>query len=243
MVVRSAWYVLAWVYFIFLLLALFLSRPVCCSHRHRVRPPSAVQHDAAKPSLGFLPTEATGTKTNDPGSSKCTSGSRKFVDCDAPVQGRADRAELLSKSVHELEKEKQQQVQWDWTSADLNAEVVALWEVLEPKDRSPEKPIDLTDMKVLVAALSRTSTIETTNTNMTERIWISYVASGIVFQHLGSDTDVQLQEETVISVRVRHHYPEGNPRFLRLCSRCAPRGTAGWNSTWLTSTEESRRCH
>ena len=70
---------------------------------------------------------------------------RKLVVGDTPAHGRADCAELLSRLVHELEKEKQQRVQLN-----VNAEVVALWVALEQKDRSPEKSIDMTDVMVLV---------------------------------------------------------------------------------------------
>ena len=46
MEVRSAWYDVVRCVLSFLLLALFLSRAVCRSHRHWVRPPSATQHVA-----------------------------------------------------------------------------------------------------------------------------------------------------------------------------------------------------
>ena len=48
--------------------------------------------------------------------------------------------------------------------------------------------------------LSRSMTIKATNTIMTERIWISRVASEIVFQLMYSDTGAPLHEERVMTV-------------------------------------------
>ena len=46
----------------------------------------------------------------------------------------------------------------------LNVHVVALWEALERKPRSPLKSVGVADVKVLEGALSRGTTIEATST-------------------------------------------------------------------------------
>ena len=51
------------------------------------------------------------------------------------------------KSVHDLEKENQL-VHLGWTSDILNMHVDVLWEELETKARSPEKFMDVSDVKV-----------------------------------------------------------------------------------------------
>ena len=48
--------------------------------------------------------------------------------------------------------------------------------------------------------LSRSMTIKAINTIMTERIWVSRVASEIVFQRVYSDTGAPLHEELVMTV-------------------------------------------
>ena len=57
--------------------------------------------------------------------------------------------------------------------------------------------------------LSRSMTIKAINTIMTERIWISRVASEIVLQLMYSDTGAPLHEECVSTVRKKPNlHPE-----------------------------------
>jgi hypothetical protein len=135
------------------------------------------------------------------------------VDLDAPVERDtwmdqnkevvAQQAAAIGKSVQDLEKETQQQVNLGWTSDTVNVHVDALWEALNMKARSPEKFMDVSDVIVSDADgyLSRSMTIKANNKIMKERIWINRVASEIVFQPLHPDTGAPLHEERVIAVR------------------------------------------
>ena len=79
------------------------------------------------------------------------------VDMDAPVERDtwmdqnkvvAQEAASIGKSVQELEKEKQKLVNLGWSSDNVTVHVDALWEALTMKARSPDKFMDLSDVKV-----------------------------------------------------------------------------------------------
>ena len=79
----------------------------------------------------------------------------------------------------------------------------SLRNALEMKARSPEKFMDLSDVKVTDedGFLSRNNTIKANNKIVKERIWTGLVTSKIETQPLGTDTDAQLHDERIITVR------------------------------------------
>ena len=79
----------------------------------------------------------------------------------------------------------------------------SLWEAFEMKAQSPEKFMDVSDVKVTDegGSLQCSKTIKANNKIVKERIWINPVASMIETQPLETDTDAQLHDERIITVR------------------------------------------
>ena len=116
------------------------------------------------------------------------------------------------------------------------------------KAQSSEKFIDVSDVKVTDEAgyLSRNMTIRANlnddsqfnNKMVKERIWINRFASEIEFQPLCSDTDAQLHDERIITVREEFETARANVQEVRL----EPGRTFTWRfvmlDSWLASTEE-----
>merc|ERR1711916_348573 len=102
-------------------------------------------------------------------------------------------------------KEKQKLVNLGWSSDNVTVHVDALWEALTMKARSPDKFMDVSDVKVSDedGYLSRSMTIKANNKIVKERIWINRVASEIVFQPLHPDTGAPLHEERLQCERNR----------------------------------------
>ena len=71
------------------------------------------------------------------------------------------------------------------------------------KVRSPDKFMDVTSVKVSDedGYLIRNMTIKSNSKIVTEQIWISPVTSEITFQPFDLDTDAQLHDERIITVR------------------------------------------
>ena len=79
----------------------------------------------------------------------------------------------------------------------------SLWEAFEMKAQSPEKFMDVSDVKVTDegGSLQCSKTIKANNKIVKERIWINPVTSMIETQPLETDTDAQLHDERIITVR------------------------------------------
>ena len=74
-----------------------------------------------------------------------------------------------------------------------NLHVDALWAIHDMKSRSPEKFVNLRDVKVtdVEVVLSRCMTMKAISTDMKERIWINGVAIGVVSFPLHDDQSKQ----------------------------------------------------